>query len=74
MCTIPAAVNNQTNVPLKPDDENKKNNLKPKVPVATSSKPTQKSVATPFKASSESRSQCSSLKSAKSFATVSKST
>ncbi|XP_026326819.1 COP1-interactive protein 1-like [Hyposmocoma kahamanoa] len=56
------AVNNQSNVPNKPDDEHRKINLKTKITVATSSKPTLKSVTT-------SRSQSSSVKSVKSFTT-----
>lgn len=65
ICTIPGAVNNKNNVPNKPDDEHRKINLKTKITVATSSKPTLKSVTTP-------RSQSSSVKSVKSFTTVSK--
>lgn len=61
-------------MPTKPDDENKKNNFKPKIPVPTSKPPLQSAAATPFKPSSEPRSQCGSAKSVKSFATVSKST
>lgn len=64
ICTIPAADKNQSHVPKKPDDENKKNHLKPKIPASTSSKPSLRSAATP-------RSQSSSVKSVKSFATVS---
>lgn len=71
---ISDAAKNQSNVPKKADNENQKVKSKPKIPVATASTPLIKSAATPFKASSEAKSQSSSVKSVKSFVTVSRCT